>query len=152
PTEALVEQPWIREREDLHLPDVVAVQRPLLPVDGAVDIGAEGTRDERNGRVEVAHEVPDVVKDHPTMTLLVLKLVATPILIVGATLAGRRWGGAVSGWLVGLPLTSGPVSLFLALQHGRHFAARAAVGSVAGVIGEAAFFLVWGFLARRGWP
>ena len=86
------------------------------------------------------------------MTLLVIKLVATPLLIAGATLAGRRWGGAVSGWLVGLPLTSGPVSLFLALQHGRAFAAHAAVGSVAGVIGEAVFFLAWGAVARRGWP
>jgi hypothetical protein len=86
------------------------------------------------------------------MPLLALKLVVTPVLIVGATLAGRRWGGAVSGWLVGLPLTSGPVSVFLALQHGRRFAAHAAVGSVAGVIGECAFFLAWGAVARRGWP
>jgi hypothetical protein len=85
------------------------------------------------------------------VTTLVLKLVLTPVLIVAATLAGRRWGGAVSGWLVGLPLTSGPVSLFLALEHGRAFAARGAVGSLAGVVGEAAFFVVWGVVARRGW-
>jgi hypothetical protein len=85
------------------------------------------------------------------VTTLALKLVLAPVLIVGASLAGRRWGGAVSGWLVGLPLTSGPVSLLLALEHGRGFAARGAVGSLVGVIGEAAFFVVWGAVVRRGW-
>lgn len=84
------------------------------------------------------------------MTLLLLKVLLTPVLIGGATLAGRRWGGTVSGWIVGLPLTSGPVSLFVALQHGRRFAAHAAVGSIGGVVAEAAFFLVWARLARHG--
>ena len=35
---------------------------------------------------------------------LILKVVVTPILIAAASLAGRRWGQSVSGWLVGLPL------------------------------------------------
>jgi len=34
--------------------------------------------------------------------MLLLKLVLTPALIAAASLAGRRWGHAVSGWLVGL--------------------------------------------------
>jgi hypothetical protein len=84
------------------------------------------------------------------LTLLLLKILATPLVIGGATLAGRRWGGTVSGWIVGLPLTSGPVSLFVALQHGRAFAAHAAAGSLGGVIAEAAFFVAWGLLVRRG--
>jgi hypothetical protein len=83
---------------------------------------------------------------------LVLKLVLTPALIAGASLAGRRWGQAVGGWLVGLPLTSGPVALFLALDHGAGFAAAAAFGSLAGAIAEAAFCLAYGWSARRGWP
>jgi hypothetical protein len=83
---------------------------------------------------------------------LVLKLVLTPGLIAGASLAGRRWGQAVGGWLVGLPLTSGPVALFLALDHGAGFAAAAAFGSLAGAIAEAAFCLAYGRSARRGWP
>ena len=48
------------------------------------------------------------------MDTLVLKLVLTPTLIGTASLAGRRWGPAVSGWLVGFPFTSAPVALFLA--------------------------------------
>lgn len=82
------------------------------------------------------------------MTTLVLKLVLTPTVMVGATLAGRRWGGAVSGWLVGLPLTSGPLVFVLTLEHGRHFAARTAVGSLSGAIAEAAFCVGYALAPR----
>ena len=83
---------------------------------------------------------------------LVLKLVLTPVLIAAASLAGRRWGQAIGGWLVGLPLTSGPVAFFLALDHGTSFAAAAAFGSLAGAIAEAAFCLAYGWTVNRGWP
>jgi len=82
--------------------------------------------------------------------VLALKLVLTPAVMVGATLAGRRWGGAVSGWLIGLPLTSGPLVFVLALEHGRHFAARTAVGSLSGAIAEAAFCV--GYTLGGRWP
>lgn len=55
----------------------------------------------------------------------------------------------MSGWFVGLPLTSGPVALFLALDHGAPFAGGAALGSLAGAMAEAAFALVYGHLALR---
>jgi hypothetical protein len=84
---------------------------------------------------------------------LALKLVLTPALIGAASVAGRRWGQGVGGWLVGLPLTSGPVVFFLELDHGRAFAGAAAVGCLAGAIAEAAFCLVYGRLAFRvPWP
>ncbi len=82
---------------------------------------------------------------------LVLKLVLTPVLIAAASLAGRRWGQGVGGWLVGLPLTSGPVAFFLALDQGAGFAAAVAVGSLAGAIAEAVFCLAYGWSAARGW-
>jgi hypothetical protein len=78
-----------------------------------------------------------------------LKLVVTPVLIGGASLAGRRWGQGVSGWLVGLPLTSGPVAFFLALEQGVGFAAAAAVGSLSGAIAEAAFCVGYARLGAR---
>lgn len=77
-----------------------------------------------------------------------LKLVAAPALILAASLVGRRWGEAVGGWVVGLPLTSGPVLLLLALEHGRAFAAGSAAGSVAGVIAQTAFCLGFGFVVE----
>ena len=84
--------------------------------------------------------------------LLLLKLILTPLLLGGVTLAGRRFGPTVSGWLVGLPLTSGPVSLFLALEQGRAFAAHAALGTLMGVISLSAFCVVYCWLTLRvGW-
>ena len=64
------------------------------------------------------------------MDLLLFKLVFTPLLLLAASLAARRWGEAVGGLLVGLPLTSGSVSVFLALEHGPAFAAQATAGSL----------------------
>lgn len=83
-------------------------------------------------------------------TTFVLKLVLTPALIGGSTLAGRRWGPALGGWLVGLPFTSGPVALFLVLDHGAAFGARAAAGMLAGTISQVGFALAYRALARRG--
>jgi hypothetical protein len=83
---------------------------------------------------------------------LLLKLVLTPLLIAAASLAGRRWGPAVSGWFVGLPLTSGPIAFFLALEHGVDFAAAAAAGSLAGALAEVAFCIAYARMAPRGWP
>jgi hypothetical protein len=84
---------------------------------------------------------------------LILKVVLTPALIGMASLAGRRFGPAVGGWLVGFPLTSAPVALFLTLSHGPAFAAAAAAGTMAGTVSQAAFCVVYSWLARRHrWP
>jgi hypothetical protein len=85
--------------------------------------------------------------------ILALKLVLTPALIAVATLVGRRFGPSISGWLVGLPFTSGPVSFFLALEQGTSFAAAAAAGSIAGVAASAVFAVAYAAMARRfAWP
>lgn len=86
------------------------------------------------------------------MTILALKLLLTPILIGAVTLAGRRWGSVVSGLLIGLPLTSAPISFILACEFGPAFAAEAAVGSLAGQISNSLFCLAYIETARtRGW-
>jgi hypothetical protein len=84
------------------------------------------------------------------MTLLAIKLIVTPLVVLLASLAARRWGEAVAGWLVGLPLTSAPVSAFLAIEQGPSFAAQAADGTIAGVVSQAAFCLGYAALARLG--
>ena len=81
---------------------------------------------------------------------LALKLVLTPALIGAVSMAGRRWGPGVSGWLVGFPLTSGPVAFFLALDQGVAFAAGAAVGSMTGAAAQAVFCVLYGRWARGG--
>jgi hypothetical protein len=85
--------------------------------------------------------------------VLALKLILTPLLIALATLAGRRWGPGVSGWLVGLPLTSGPISFILAWQDGRPFAAHAAVGTLGGLSSVCFFCLAYALAsATLSWP
>ncbi len=85
------------------------------------------------------------------MNNLLLKLVVTPILIGAASLAGRRWGHSISGWLVALPLTTGPITFFLALTHGPTFASIAAAGTVAGGISQAIFAYTYGKLSSHWW-
>src|SRR5207247_765899 len=75
----------------------------------------------------------------PLTPSLLLKVVLTPALIATATLVGRRWGETMSGWLVGLPLTSAPVDFFLALDQGTTFATTASLAVLLGTISQAAF-------------
>src|SRR5215468_8617341 len=72
-----------------------------------------------------------------------LKLIVTPLLIAIATFVTRRWGPGVGGWLAGFPLTSAPVSVFLAFEQGPAFAAGAAVGFSCLVYGRAARHTGW---------
>jgi hypothetical protein len=77
------------------------------------------------------------------------KLVLTPLLVASASLAGRRWGAAMSGWLVALPLTSGPIALFIALEQGSPVAQQAAAGSLAGAVAEVGFAAAYTVASRR---
>lgn len=83
------------------------------------------------------------------MELLVLKLILAPVIIGAASLAGRKWGPAVSGWIVGMPLTSGPVIFFVALSHDVKFAADAALGVISGGLSLVAYALTYAWLATR---
>ena len=86
------------------------------------------------------------------MNLLVLKLILTPLLIGVATLAARRRGHAVGGWVAGLPLTSGPISFFLALEQGPRFAAGAASATLLGLAGVCAFCLAYRWMLTVAAP
>ncbi len=83
------------------------------------------------------------------MPVLALKLILTPLLIGGASLAARRWGPAIGGLIVALPLTSGPVAFFLALEFGPAFAADAVVGSLGGLVAIVAFSLAYAAAGSR---
>ncbi len=84
------------------------------------------------------------------MLLLLLKLTLTPLLIGGATLAARRWGPSIGGWIVSLPLTSGPILFFITLDHGRSFAAAAVGGTLLGLGAISAFSLAYAVMSPRG--
>lgn len=87
------------------------------------------------------------------MSVLVLKIVLTPLFVAGASLAQRKWGSALAGLLAGLPLTSAPVSVFLALEQGRAFAAQSARGTLLGTVAMSVFCVAYARGARRvSWP
>ncbi len=83
------------------------------------------------------------------MSILILKLILTPSLIGAASLAGRKWGHAISGWIVAMPLTTGPITLFLAMTHGASFAASTAAGTLAGVFSLVTFVIAYARLAQH---
>lgn len=84
--------------------------------------------------------------------ILLLKLVLVPALIAGVTLAGRRWGPAVAGWLSAFPVVAGPILIFMAIEQGPAFAANAAAGTLSAVQAILAFGIAYAWAATRcGW-
>ena len=87
------------------------------------------------------------------LMLLLLKLVLAPALVGLATLVARRWGPTIGGIVVGFPLSTGPIFLFLTLDQGLDFAERATVGILYGLTGVVGFALVYAAAARHSrWP
>jgi hypothetical protein len=85
--------------------------------------------------------------------VLLFKIILAPVLIGLVSLAGRRWGPGVAGWLLGLPLNSGPLLLFLLLEQGPRFTAGAARGSLLGILAWAAFCLTYAYCSLKlSWP
>ena len=86
------------------------------------------------------------------MTVLALKLLLAPLLVVASSLAGRRWGPRLAGILVVLPIVAGPILLILYLDHGSEFAANAARAATLGIVPLAAFALIFAYFSiRHGW-
>jgi hypothetical protein len=86
-------------------------------------------------------------------SIIALKVVGTPLVIGLATLAGRRWGPTVSGWIGGLPLASGPLTYFLTVEQGAAFGSASATATLAGLVAVAAFAVAFSRLAAAGaWP
>ena len=82
-----------------------------------------------------------------------LRLLLVPAAVWLASLAARRWGHTVSGYLGGLPLIGGPITLYLALDYGPAFAAQSATVTLAAIMGQAAHLMAFAHAGRRApWP
>lgn len=81
--------------------------------------------------------------------LFVLKVMLAPVLVALCTFVVYRRGEAAGGWLLGLPLVSGPVSVLLFLEHGYGFARDAAGGALLGLVAAAAFCSCYALIATR---
>jgi hypothetical protein len=82
------------------------------------------------------------------VSLLILKLLLAPALVVISSLAGRRWGPSLAGTLVALPIVAGPILAITCLEHGQEFVARAASASLLGLVSLALFAVAFAALSR----
>jgi hypothetical protein len=81
-----------------------------------------------------------------------LPLVVAPALVVASTLAARRWGERIGGLISTFPAIVGPVLLLDAHGHGTAFTARAANGTLLGLVALSGFAVAYGRTAlRMGW-
>jgi hypothetical protein len=62
---------------------------------------------------------------------LLIKLGATAVLVLSATVLAERFGAFVGAIIASMPLSAGPAYLFLALEHGTAFIARSSLTSLA---------------------
>ncbi len=85
--------------------------------------------------------------------ILGIKLLLVPTLIGAVTLAGRRWGPGIAGWLSGFPIVTGPILFFITYEHGAAFGAAAASAALLGVPAIFLFNLTYSWAASKsGWP
>ena len=81
--------------------------------------------------------------------ILLFKLITAPILILCLTMLSRRFGPTIGGLLMGVPLVTGPISLFTALENGSSFAQHAAVANFVGQVSTCIFCFCYAVAARR---
>jgi len=85
-------------------------------------------------------------------TMLILKLLLTPCLILAVSLAARVGGHRVSGWLTSLPLIAAPIAAVLLIEQGTDFLVRASVANLVSLPAIAVYIAVFALVARRrGW-
>lgn len=75
--------------------------------------------------------------------ILLTKLLLGPGLVVAASLAGRRWGPAVSGILIAIPIVLGPTLLIITIEHGEEFGADAATSSLLALVALAVYVVAF---------
>lgn len=85
------------------------------------------------------------------MLLELLRVGLSPFLVAGASLASRRWGDAVGGWLAGFPFVAGPILLVVGIEHGLDFARASARTALLGMVALSVFAL-WFAWTTRIWP
>lgn len=86
------------------------------------------------------------------MIFVVLQLLIVPLAVVTGTLTQRRFGHAVGGLIIGLPLASLPMLLLIALQRGNKFATSMSNADLIGSLAEVAVIWVYVLAARRFSP
>ena len=85
----------------------------------------------------------------PWFLLLALKMATAAAVVVGCALLAERSGPMIAAMIATLPISAGPVLVFLALDHDAAFIAQGALGSMASNLANAGLSLVYVLLAQR---
>jgi|GEM_PF-1706569 len=86
------------------------------------------------------------------MIVLMLRLLIAPVIVLGVTLAQRRFGQAIGGLIVGLPLSTLPLLWLVSLQHGPAFTAAMATTILAAGAAQVVVIWLYARLAARTTP
>lgn len=62
-----------------------------------------------------------------------IKMLVTPCLVVAVSLVTKHWGSLTGGILAGMPLTSGPILIFITIEQGASYARSSIQESIAGL-------------------
>ncbi len=80
---------------------------------------------------------------------LIVKMAVTAAFLLAATVTAERAGPLVGGLVATLPISAGPVYIFLALDHDAHFIAQSALGSLVTNSFNVVFALTYALLAQK---
>ena len=80
---------------------------------------------------------------------LIVKMAVTAAFLLAATVTAERAGPLVGGLVATLPISAGPVYIFLALDHDAHFIAQSALGSLVTNALNVLFAVTYALLAQK---
>lgn len=80
---------------------------------------------------------------------LILRMAVTAAFLLAATITAERAGPLIGGLVATLPISAGPVYVFLALDHDAHFIAQGALGSLATNVLNVLFAVTYALLAQK---
>lgn len=81
--------------------------------------------------------------------LLLLKMALAAGIVVGCSLLAEKAGPLLAAMIATLPISIGPIYVFLALDHDAAFISQSALASMSGNLGNALLCLVYVLLAQR---
>ncbi len=81
--------------------------------------------------------------------ILIVRMVVTAAFLLAATVTAERAGPLVGGLVATLPISAGPIYIFLAIDHGAHFIGVSALGSLVSNGINVVLALTYALLAQK---
>jgi uncharacterized membrane protein len=95
------------------------------------------------------HDVAGMSPELYFILALIVKMAVTAAFLLAATVTAERAGPLIGGLVATLPVSAGPVYIFLALDHDSHFIAQAALGSLGTNVINVDFAVTYTLLAQK---